>query len=62
VYSRVGSLSLSYKLYSRVVTTLSSLYCFCFRFVSNEIFVLLRSFRHVASILLCLEVSVVRFT
>jgi hypothetical protein len=49
------------KIYPRAVTTLSPLCRFCFRFVSDEIFVLLRSFRHVASILLRLEVSVVRF-
>jgi hypothetical protein len=49
------------KIYPRAVTTLSPPCRFCFRFVSNEIFVPLRSFRHVASMSLHLEVGVVRF-
>jgi hypothetical protein len=56
------TLGLARYTYPRAVTTLSPLCRFCFRFVSDEIFVLLRSFRHVASMLLRLEVSVVRFT
>jgi superfamily II DNA helicase RecQ len=48
-------------LYPRAVTTLSPPCRFCFRFVSDEIFVPLRSFRHVASMSLRLEVGVVRF-
>jgi hypothetical protein len=61
IFIEDGMVVFATRYYPRAVTTLSPPCRFCFRFVSDEIFVLLRSFRHVASMSLRLEVGVVRF-